>query len=362
MKKISIQIKGSTRQTTYTIYVGVGLIEQIRSLIPLHRYTKFIIVTGNKTPTIFVKKLRATLPRENEVVSIATGEKHKNIENVTKIWEMFHDIDCDRKSLVINLGGGVITDLGGFSASTYLKGIQYVNIPTTLLGQVDASNGGKTGINFDGAKNLIGSFQSPIGVIDDISTLATLPKREFISGFGEIIKHGLIRDEKYFQFVTSKKPLEFSREELTTIVERSCEIKAHSIIKDVWEIGSGKILHFGHTVGHVIETESQQSAHPILHGEAVLLGMIVETKLSFLLGLLSKEACDVIEQRLGAVDLPALGSKISISALSKRLLSSNATGKAQWTLLKRIGHAIIRHHVSDDVITKALQQTKGVLV
>lgn len=243
---------------------------------------------------------------------------------------MLHHYDCDRQSLIINFGGGVITDIGGFSASMYLKGIHYVNIPTTLLGQVDASNGGKTGINFDGAKNLIGSFQPPIAVVNDISALSTLSKREFISGFGEIAKHSLVRDKKYFHFITSKKPLEFSSTELLYIVEKSCEIKAHSIIKDVQEIGSGKILNFGHTVGHVIETGSQQSTNPILYGEAILLGMIVETKLSFLLGLLSKEACDVIEQRLGAVDLPALGSKISISALSKRLLSSNAAGKAQW--------------------------------
>lgn len=361
MKKILIHMANNAQQKDCTIFVGTGFLDQIDKLFPINAFTKSVIVTGDRTPTIFIKKVCTSIPHKYKVITVTTGEKHKSLDSVKKIWETLHDFDCDRKSLVINLGGGFITDIGGFSASTYLKGVNFLNIPTTLLGQVDAAIGGKLGINFDGVKNLIGTYQSPIGVIADISCLSTLPKRELVSGFGEIIKHGLICDQNYFVFSTSKKPKEFTEQELMRIVERSCEIKAQIVAKDVKEIGTGKILNFGHTVSRVIEAFSQESAQPILHGEAVLWGMMVETKISFLLGLLSKKESELILRKLSTIDLPKLVENISISILYKTLQSNNVRGKLYWTLLKGIGQAVINKKVTGTVIMTALQQMEGKL-
>lgn len=361
MKKIKVH---TIQLQDCTIFVGAGLIDHIGSFIACDKYSNSVIVTGNNTPTVFIEKVRASIPLKNKVVTLPTGEKHKNIESVQKIWKILHDFGCDRNSLVINLGGGIVTDIGGFSASTYLKGIKFINIPTTLLGQVDAGIGGKTGINFDGAKNLIGLFQAPVGVITDICTLSTLPKREFVSGFGEIIKHGLIIDKGYFQFVTSKKPHEFTQSELMKIVEKSCEIKAKVVTKDVKELGRGKILNFGHTVGHAVEVLTQPSTNPILHGEAVIIGMIVEIQISLLIGLLSQKKSDVIERILKMIDLPKCMGDIPITAMLNTLKThkKNTEGVVRCTLLKEIGHAVINREVPDKIIIKALQQTKRLFV
>lgn len=350
----TIRLKGCA------IFVGAGLIEHTGSFIACDTYTNSVIVTGNNTPTVFIEKVRASIPLKNNVVTLPTGEKHKNLESVRKIWKALHDFHCDRNSLVINLGGGIVTDIGGFSASTYLKGIHFLNIPTTLLGQVDASIGGKTGINFDGARNLIGSFQSPVGVITDICTLSTLPKRDFVSGFGEIIKHGLISDRKYFDFVTSKKPQEFTQNELVAIVGRSCEIKAKAVKNDVKELKSGKILNFGHTISRAIEVISQQSGHLILHGEAVLIGMIGEIHISLLMGLLSKKDGDAVRRIREIVNLAKCIHATPNAAIVETLHThtKNASGMVRCTLLKKIGHAVINIEVPDAIIMKALQQTK----
>lgn len=349
MKKIRVQ--------GFTIFVGSGLIKRISSLIPLRTYAKSIIITGTNTPAALVKKLQAALPQNNDVITVNTGEKNKSIETVATIWKKLHDAGCDRKSVIINLGGGIISDIGGFSAGTYLKGIHYVNIPTTLLGQVDASNGGKTGINFDGAKNLVGLFESPIAVISDVSTLTTLPEREFTSGFAEIIKNGLICDKKYFQFATSKKPTEFTQRELIAIVSSSCKIKARIITNDMKETGMGKVLNFGHTVGHILEISSQQWTHPMFHGEAVMLGMMIETRISLLMDLLTKKESELVQRVLAnMMDLQMFEGNISISALFKTLQHNNSNGMLRWTLLRSIGQATVNVRVPDTVIHTALQQ------
>lgn len=345
----NITIKGSN------IFIGSDLLKDISSLVDFTKYTKVVIVTDNNVPKSLVSKLKSAIPTENLVISINSGEQNKNLATVQKIWEALADFGCDRKSLVINIGGGVIGDIGGFVAATFMRGIDFIQIPTTLLAQVDASIGGKVGINSQGIKNLIGSFQQPVAVIIDTDTLKTLPKREFISGFAEIIKHGLIADEKYFQLVTSKRPLEFSQEELVEIIERSCRIKADIVTKDEKEGGSRKLLNFGHTIGHAVEAISQEGEKPLLHGEAISIGMIAEGKISRLLGLLSEEEYKTLEQALIRAGLP-ISQNLLADEILKKIKSDkkNIKGETKFTLLEDIGKGIIDQTVDESIIRKVI--------
>ncbi len=339
------------------IIIGDHVMEHIESLFNLTVYSKVFIVTDKTVKSLFIRTLLSGLTGNPTVFAIPTGEKEKNLVSVQKILSAMHEARCDRDSLVINLGGGVISDLGGFAASIFMRGVDVINIPTTLLAQADAGVGGKTGVNFMGVKNLIGTFNQPIGVVIDVATLNTLPDREFISGFAEIIKHGLIADPILFRLAISKKPREFTHRELADIITRSCKIKIDIVRKDTKEKGNRKLLNFGHTVGHAIEALSQTTKLPLLHGEAVVLGMIVETKLSQLTGLLSQGQCNVITQCLQSFSLTK--NPCSIPSILTLIQSDkkSANGIIQWTLLKKIGEGVVNQTVNTDVVIQALKGT-----
>src|SRR5487761_243377 len=190
MKKITITLPPA-EQREYPIYIGTDLIAKIATLINVEKYSKLFIITDQIIEGLFLEKLQKNLPEKAPFISLPPGEQAKDIKYLTKIWKAMIDAHMDRNSLIINFGGGVIGDIGGFAASTYMRGIEFINIPTTLLAQVDESVGGKTMIDFHGIKNIVGTFYQPSTIIIDIDTLRTLPKREFISSFAEIIKHGL---------------------------------------------------------------------------------------------------------------------------------------------------------------------------
>ena len=263
MKKI--QVYFSSKKRTYPIFIGKGILRDINRLFSLGKYSKIVVVTDENVKKILSKTILNYLPNDTSVITIPSGERAKTIKCVGEIWRKLLQIGTDRKSFIVNIGGGVVLDVSAFAASTYMRGVDYLNIPTTVLSQVDASIGGKTGIDFSGIKNLIGTFNQPIGVIIDVQTLSSLPKREFLSGFAEIIKHGLIKDRKYFEKVTSKHPLEFNQDTLIDIIERSCKIKAEIVEADEIENGPRKLLNFGHTIGHAIESLSLESSTPLLH-------------------------------------------------------------------------------------------------
>jgi len=213
-------------------------------------------------------------------VVLPGGENNKSTESVTKVWEFLSKNGADRKSLLINLGGGLLTDLGGFSASTFKRGISFINIPTTLLAQVDASVGGKTGINFNGLKNEIGVFNNPCNVIIDTDFLKTLDDKNFLSGFAEMIKHGLIKSplhlKKLLDYDMNKKDLTYFQE----IIKESVDIKEWFVKRDPTEKNIRKALNFGHTAGHAFESFALHKGNPILHGYAVIYGIIAELYLS----------------------------------------------------------------------------------
>lgn len=333
----------------YQVLIGEGLLGKIAEIVEIGNFSKVVVITDERIPQAFLS--------EFEKIIIPSGENNKNIKTVQLIWKKMLELGCDRKTLVINLGGGVIGDMGGFAASCYMRGVKFLQVPTTLLSAVDASVGGKVGIDFGGVKNLVGSFQQPIGVIVDVDTFQSLPDREFISGFGEIIKHGIIADADYFQKVTSKKPREFSKQELIEIIKRSCEIKAQIIADDEKESGSRKLLNFGHTIGHAIESLSLETDQPLLHGEAVSIGMTAEAKISQGLGLINNEDLERIKEVLDNAGLPtsykAEDSEKIIELISKDKKSE--AGNVNWTLIEGIGDAAIDQQVGEDQIKTALQ-------
>lgn len=332
----------------YNVYIGSGILGNINGIINLDNFSKVIVITDENIPANYLKQF--------EKITVPPGEKSKNIETVKLIWEKMLELGCDRKSLIINLGGGVIGDMGGFAASCYMRGVKFLQVSTTLLSSVDASVGGKVGIDFNGVKNLIGTFNQPIGVVIDIDTFNSLSDREFISGFAEIIKHGIIADTEYFKNVTSKKPGEFSKEELIEIIKRSCEIKAQIISEDEKEEGSRKLLNFGHTVGHAIEGISLETDDPLLHGEAVSIGMVAEAKISKELGLIDGVTAEKIKESLMFVGLPVSYSVEDFEKFSSLIGKDKKTesGKIRWTLVKGFGEAAINQEVPEDVIKKSL--------
>jgi len=344
------------RSARYAIDVGAGALQKIGELYNLAAYSKIFVVSDESLQPV-LKKLLALLPAGTASIVLPAGEQHKRLETVQQVWKALHAAGCDRKSLVINLGGGVVCDLGGFAASTYMRGLAFLNVPTTLLAQADASVGGKTGFNFDGVKNLIGTFDQPLGVVIDPDLLAGLPEREFVSGFGEIIKHGLICDQAHAEQATAKMPRAFTPAELADLIAHSCELKAALVVADTTETGQRKLLNFGHTVGHAVEALSLQTDQPLLHGEAVSIGMVVEADISQRAGLLTKADSEAVKSLLAQTGLPVSIPDFSLDNLAAKMRSDkkNAGGQINFTLLKAIGEAVYDQKIDGAIVRQALQ-------
>jgi 3-dehydroquinate synthase len=243
--------------------------------------SKVFVATENNVDKLWVSNFNEYFNSHRiRKVIVAAGEENKNLDSVVQIWKFLSDNKAGRKSLLINIGGGMLTDLAGFAASTFKRGIGFLNIPTTLLSQVDASIGGKTGINFAGLKNEIGTFKEPVAVIINTNFLKTIDRNNFISGFAEMIKHGLIQSPEH---LSELKKFNFEKIDyvlLQAIISNSVEIKKYFVLNDPTEKNIRKALNFGHTTGHAIESLAMKQKRPVLHGCAVAWGMIVELYLS----------------------------------------------------------------------------------
>lgn len=343
-------------QKATTIHIGSGAIEQISSLFDLSPYSVIFIV-ADKNVRMHLKKLLKALPKDAVSVALPIGAQPKDLQGIQKIWMAMHWAGCDRQSLVINLGGGSIGDRGGFAASTYMRGVDFLNIPTTLLAQVDASVGGKTGFDYGGIKNLIGTFSQPVGVIVDPQLLDSLPPREFVSGFGEIIKHGLIWDKAHFKQATSKAPLKFTEAQLTGIIIQSIMIKAEIVQGDETETGMRKLLNYGHTVGHAIESLSLETSNPLLHGEAISIGMVAEAIIAHKQGIISAVERRMVEKALVKAGLPTTAPGFKISDILKKMQSDkkNSHGELNFSLPDGIGRALYDQKVPKVVVNEALK-------
>jgi 3-dehydroquinate synthase len=266
----------------YSVFIGKDSIKSLNEYLELNtQYSTYFILVDEHTIADCLPIIMEEIPmlKDAEIIETESGEENKTIEVVTQVWYAMSDLHADRKSLVINLGGGVLTDMGGFIASTYKRGVDFINIPTTLLSEVDASVGGKLGIDLGGLKNQIGVFNFPKGVYIYPEFLQTLPDNQLRSGFAEVLKHALIKDDKYWEEV---KDIEvFEHEDWTDIIAHSVQIKNKVVLNDPKESGERKILNFGHTIGHAIETyHLENSDQPFLHGEAIAIGMVAEAILS----------------------------------------------------------------------------------
>lgn len=352
MKKIRILNR-------YNIFVGEEILSKLSRLINLKKYSSLFLIIDKDVEKYWSKKVDSIFPRNCGKIVLQSGDQAKNIETVQIIWQKLLSRRSDRKTLVINLGGGVIGDMGGFAASTYMRGLDFLHIPTTITAQVDSSVGGKVGVNFAGIKNLIGTFDQPVGVICDINLLSTLPDREFISGFAEIIKHGIVADKKYFDFVTSKKPRDFNKKELVKIVTGSVKIKARIVEEDEKETGKRKLINFGHTIGHAVEALSQNTNYPLCHGEAISIGLVLESKISEILGLISKPDFNQIKKALFSAGLPITLPDFSFEDLMTQIKADKKSekGKINWTLIQGIGRAVINQIIDNHVLNRAIKET-----
>jgi 3-dehydroquinate synthase len=292
-----------------------------------------------------------------EVMEMPEGEDHKTIDICTGVWEALSEYNADRKSLLINLGGGVVTDLGGFVASTYMRGIDYINVPTSLLAMVDASVGGKTGVDLGNLKNQIGVVSEASMVLVDTSFLETLPPNQMVSGYAEMLKHGLIYDKNYWKTLVSFENMDLS--ELDGLIYDSVVIKNKVVTEDPKEQGLRKILNFGHTLGHAIESYFLGNADktPLLHGEAIAIGMILEAYISNkTIGLSDNELksiTDSIIKTFAKVDITLDDQEIIFKLLKHD--KKNSHGIVKYVLLEAIGKPKIDCEVDNAIIIEAFK-------
>jgi 3-dehydroquinate synthase len=331
---------------SYRIVVGAGLLKQLGALcgeLLLSRRT--MIVTNPIVGRLYGTTVATSLRRAGFQVAITevpAGERAKSLRHAAGLYRAFMRNRMDRRSAVVALGGGVIGDLAGYAAATFLRGLPLIQVPTTLLAQVDSSVGGKVAVNLSEGKNLVGAFYQPSLVVADVRTMKSLPPRQMRAGLAEVVKYGMIADRELFEYVEAHLDsiLRAEEEPLTHLVTRSCAIKAQVVEQDEREEGMRAILNFGHTVGHALETTA--GYRRLLHGEAIAIGMVVATMLSVNRGLCEQEELDRLRRLLARIGLP-----IMASADTKTLLHTIGYDKKMrnqmiyFVLTKGIGHATL---------------------
>lgn len=329
-------------------------VEKLKEVLSTLSYSKLFVLVDDQTEKYCYPNIEPLLT-EHVLISVRSGEHNKTLTTCTEIWKQLTVNEADRNALLINLGGGVITDMGGFCAGSYKRGIKFINIPTTLLAQVDASVGGKTGIDFEGFKNHIGLFCEPECVIVDTIFHETLPHNQLRSGFAEMLKHGLIADESHWKTLQKEGYKSVNLE----MIKTSVAIKEKVVKADPTEKGLRKILNFGHTVGHAMESYCLSSNIPLLHGEAIALGMIAEAYISTKKGMLKVDEQLEIEKYLMEVyEVPKIkkASYPEVLRLCKQD-KKNRNGAVLMSLLEEKGKATYDVPTEDFLIQEAISYT-----
>lgn len=335
-----------------SIEITKDLPQAIHVFLSAHGFSKISVLVDTNTSKFCYPLIREAFS-EHQVIEIPAGEKHKELQSCVYIWEQMTQHRMDRKSLLINVGGGVIGDMGGFCAATFKRGLSFINIPTTLLAQVDASIGGKLGIDFQGYKNHIGVFKDPQRILITTKFLDTLPEKELRSGFAEVLKHALITDAGYWQKIHQYS---WADQPWQQHIEHSIAVKHRIVSEDPLEKGSRKILNYGHTIGHAIERYYLSKPESLLHGEAIAIGIICEA-------FLSKEKTGLTGQSLDEITSSLLQwfGKVSLNnealetvALNALQDKKNVDGAIKCTLLQQIGVAAFDVEISISDIVAAL--------
>ncbi|MEX0617476.1 MAG: 3-dehydroquinate synthase [Pseudohongiellaceae bacterium] len=354
---ISVNVDLGSR--SYPIFIGRGLLDQAGLLSPCLNSRKILIVTNETVAPLYLHQLRANLAdTECYDLVLPDGEQFKTLATVGAIYDKLMSLKCDRGTTLIALGGGVIGDIAGFAAATYQRGVNYIQIPTTLLAQVDSSVGGKTGVNHPQGKNMIGAFHQPRCVVVDISVLDSLPVREFRAGLAEVLKYGLIRDSEFFDWLEQHRDGIESRDSnlLAQAIKASCEQKAAVVALDERESGVRALLNLGHTFGHAIETATGYGNW--LHGEAVATGMVMAADISRRMGWLEDADAVRVKSVIRGFGLPVTPPAEIDESIYLNLMSSDKKvrdGKIRLVLLKSIGEAVIEENVDAGLLRATLK-------
>lgn len=345
----------------YDIYITRDFSEVTQEFAPfITRNTKVCIVTDSNVRGLHADALKAELDKLSGKVDIYTvpaGEEHKTPDSVRDIYTFLIQEGYGRKDYLVALGGGVIGDMTGFAAATYLRGVDYIQVPTTLLSQCDSSIGGKTGVDFDGYKNMVGAFKMPRLVYMNMSTLLTLEDRQYFSGLGEVMKHGLIKDARFYTWLIDQmyEICERNLDVLEEMILRSCTVKKQVVEKDPTEQGDRMLLNFGHTIGHAIE----KARHfQLFHGECVALGAVAAAYISWKREMISMEEYYEIRDMFVPFYLPITVEDIDPQEVLKLMKSDKKAqaGTIKFILLERIGKAVIDATVSDEEILSAIRE------
>jgi 3-dehydroquinate synthase len=346
---------------SYQIHIGPGLFDRADAFIQsLGLGRQGVIITDSNVGPLYAARLQAALARGGMTTSVLTvpaGEVSKSFRQVERLIKRFPLLKLDRGSAVFALGGGVVGDLAGFVSAIYLRGLPFVQVPTSLLAQVDSSVGGKTGVNLPQGKNLVGAFHQPVLVLADTTTLRTLPGIELRAGFAEVLKHGAIYDARFFGWLESnyRKVLKLDPVAVAYAVKRCCEIKADVVSQDERESGLRAILNFGHTIGHAMEALADYEG--LLHGEAISMGMCCAAWLSVRHAGLKQADAKRIENLIVKSGLPArIGDRVDMVQLGRamRLDKKARAGKLRFVLLSRLGKAAVSDAVTDVDIEEAV--------
>ena len=343
---------------SYPIYIGSGLLDRLHAFVSPLAPTSITIVTNEVVAPLYAERARSALAgvaAATAVVQLPDGERHKQWPSVAHVLDSMVQARVDRRGVILALGGGVVGDIAGFAASIYMRGVRHVQVPTTLLSQVDSSVGGKTGINHSGGKNLIGAFHQPSAVVSDTDTLKTLPARELSAGLAEVLKHGLVADAGYFERIVAA--LDSLRAgdgvALAEAIAGSCEIKASIVARDEKEAGERALLNLGHTFGHAIEAMTGYSRW--LHGEAVGCGLVLVAQLSHAVGSLTASDAHRIRAAVASAGLPTRIEGLSASGAIETMRGDKKTdaGQTRFIVIDRIGKASQRS-VPQQVVLETL--------
>lgn len=353
----------SIQANDYKIHFNEDGYISLNEYLKQNKYSKLFLFADSNTNELclpnFLSQLETEL--ELEIIEFESGEENKNIETCIQLWNVLTELGADRKSLIINIGGGVVTDLGGFVASTFKRGLDFINVPTTLLSMVDASVGGKTGIDLGNLKNQIGVINNPKMVLIDSHYLDTLPQNEMRSGLAEMLKHGLIFDKNYWEKFLNLSQIDFA--DFDQLIYTSVEIKNKIVSQDPTEKGIRKALNFGHTLGHAIESYflENELKQKLLHGEAVAAGMILESHIALQDLLISESEYTQIKSVIKNIFEDVLFEEKDINCILELLVhdKKNEFGKIQFSLIEGIGKAKINQETENKTIKLAFEDYKS---
>ncbi|OCL26934.1 3-dehydroquinate synthase [Orenia metallireducens] len=359
------QLRVDLGERSYDIKVGYDILSKVGEYLKeLNLGSKVLIITNELVDSLYGREVEQAVEEagfEVNIAKIGDGEKYKSLDTARELYDQAVEANLDRSSTIVALGGGVVGDIAGFIASTYMRGVNFVQIPTTVLSQVDSSVGGKVAVNHPQGKNLIGAFYQPKLVVADIKVLKTLEERQLKAGLAEVIKYGVIWDEEFFNFLANNrnKILGLDTNTMEYLLKRCCEIKAEVVARDERELGLRAILNYGHTIGHALEAVTDYQR--FVHGEGVAIGMVAAAKLANKIGILNGTDVEKQEELIKEFGLPVSFEGLNIESIMKALAKDKKVkdGMVRFILAEEIGQVVIKSDLPHNIIREVLEELRG---